>query len=107
MTINKRRLIEAVLQAKESGDYDARHWGVELFGHTHRTALSLQSRPMPLVCVESLGAYNYRPYAFYVHNPLICGCRESILKLPYLIDFCKDCKGVVKPDKWYRDIISR
>ncbi|PAW95065.1 hypothetical protein CKK33_16815 [Mucilaginibacter sp. MD40] len=108
MTVNQQKLVDAALQAKDNRDHhDARYWGVELFGHMHRTAMSLQSRPMPLICIEDLGEYYYRPYAFYVHNPLICGHTETILKMPYLIDFCIACRGVVKPPDWYLDVADR
>jgi len=108
MTINQQRLIEAVLQAKDNMDqHDARYWGVELFGHMHRTAKSLQGRPMPLVCIEDLGEYYYRPYAFFVHNPLICGHKETILKMPSLIYFCIACRGVVKSPDWYLEVDAR
>lgn len=107
MTANQRKLIEAVFAVKNDDDYDARHRGIELLGHWHRTAKSLMRLPVPLVCIEDLGDYRYRPYAFYVHNPLICDCRETILKVPYLIEFCPLCRGVVKPDDWYTDIDER
>lgn len=107
MTTNQRKLIYEVMNAKNDDDHDARHRGVELFGHWHRTAKSLQKLPVPQVCIEDLGEFYYHPYAFYVHNPLVCDCRETILKVPYLINFCPACRGVVKPDDWYTNIEER
>lgn len=107
MTENQRKLRDRVMEARFNDSNDARHWGVELFGQAHRTAKSLQSKPLPQVCIESLGEYNYCPYAFYVHNPLVCDCAETVTTVPYLIDFCKSCRGVVKPAWWYEDVELR
>jgi len=107
MTTNQRKLIEAVFAVKDDDNDDARHRGIELFGHWHRTVRSLMRQPMPLICIESLGEYDYRPYAFYVHNPLICDCRQVILKVPYLINFCAVCRGIMKPPEWYAHIEER
>lgn len=107
MTTNQRKLITSVFDVKNNEDHDARHRGIELLGHRHRTAKSLMRQPVPLICIESLGEYDYWPYAFYMHNPLVCDCRETILKVPYLIVFCPVCRGVVKPDEWYVDIAER
>jgi hypothetical protein len=107
MTANQRKLIEDVFAVKDNNDYDARNRGVELFGHRHRTAKSLMRKPVPMICIEDLGEYRYRPYAFYVHNPLLCGCTDTVLKVPYLIDFCKSCRGVVKDGDWHANIEER
>lgn len=107
MTTNQIKLLDRVLSARRSDEPDARHWGMELFGHWHRTAKSLQKMPMPQVCIESLGEHRYQPYAFYVHHPMFCECGDTILKMPYLIDFCPACRGVVKPPEWYENLAER
>lgn len=107
MTKNQRKLLAEVFEVKGDDDPDARRRGVELFGHWHRTAMSLQTIPNPMVCIEDLGENYYHPYAFYVHNPLICGCTDTVLKMPYIIEFCNSCKGVVKSADWFENIGDR
>ncbi|EHQ25527.1 hypothetical protein [Mucilaginibacter paludis] len=85
MTKNQRKFIAAVFDVKNNNDPDARHRGIELFGHWHRTAKSLQAQISPMICIESLGETTYQPFAFYVHNPLICQCTDKVLKVPYLV----------------------
>lgn len=81
--------------------------GVELFGHWHRIAKSLQAVPGPMICIEDLGENYYQPYTFYVHNPLVCQCTTTILKMPYIIELCKSCKGVIKSGEWFKNITDR